>query len=84
MALSHVHDDRKNHGAALGFGVNEFGKVIAESLFQIHPIHGIPIVEHIQQCFGCNAARLVHELLGFPDVNEAARNDVRSGDERCH
>ena len=74
LSILHLdfHDDRQNHRTALGLLEQVITYIALDGRFQAVPVTQVlyraAVERHLR-----NGTQLLHESLGFLDVNEAAR-----------
>ena len=73
----YLHDDRQDHRAAFGLGIDEVGQNITQLGFQRSPFLEVPcvaVVQHSRHDIAC----LVHEFFRLPHIDKTAGDNVRS------
>ncbi|MPM18810.1 hypothetical protein SDC9_65226 [bioreactor metagenome] len=78
--ILHFHDDRKDHGVALGFFVEVPGQTALHGTFNggpVAPVLCLAAGERIQD----HISEFLHQSFGLLHVNEAAGDDIRPGNQ---
>ena len=80
--LLNIHNNGQNHRLAMGFAVEEFGQVVLYAAFELDAVNSLATVKNAHDRFISDGTHLVHQLLGFTNVNKAAGDDVRPGEQQ--
>ena len=77
---SDFHDDRQDHRAALRAVVEQPRETVAHADLDRAPLAHV-LLHALADRAADEPARLLHQPLGLAHINEAARDDVRPGDD---